>query len=136
VVIISGWEFTSSGYRRKERLIYAIREMMRDQDVAVIIYSRAETKPTPGKFDRGGIGTLAVLAIAIITASAAEVLEIAVPKPLPMIVSTEDWKKAEESAQLLASKMNDLAGVESEIAGSVTVMNQGEAFEQNIIRSD
>ncbi len=110
VVIIAGWEWTSSGYRRKERLLYAIREMMRKYDVAVVIYASAKTNSQPGKCDRGGIGRLAMLAVSILNLDAADMLESVSPKPLPIVATKKDWEDAERSAQLLGSKINELGG--------------------------
>ncbi|MFI5263322.1 MAG: hypothetical protein ACHQM6_02270 [Candidatus Kapaibacterium sp.] len=113
VVILAGWEWTSSSYRRKERLIYDLRELMRDQDVSVVVYSQATTKPELGIYDRGGIGKLAMLAVAIIAVTAANILEVASPKPKAIITTESDIEAAERSAQLLTSKINDLSGTTS-----------------------
>jgi hypothetical protein len=115
VVILAGWEWTSSSYRRKERLLYAIRKLMKEMDVAFIIYSQTVTTPDIGKYDRGGLGKLAMLAISIIRIDAASVLETAAPKPPPFVVTPEEWKKAEESAQLLKNKINDLQDIKPPI---------------------
>ncbi len=111
VIIIAGWEWTSNSYRRKEKLIYFLRELMAEKDVAVIVYSQAPTKPVIGKYDRGGVGKLAMLAISIINDETAEVLEKAEPKPPPLVYNgKEELEAMERSAQLLASKINDLQG--------------------------
>src|SRR6187402_1308994 len=55
VVVIMGWEWTSSSYARKERLLYFIRQLLREH-IAVVVYSQAQTNPTPGKPDRAGLG--------------------------------------------------------------------------------
>ena len=112
VVIVAGWEWTSSGYRRKERLLYALREMMEEKDVIVIIYSQAQTKPVLGRYDRGGIGKLAMLAISIVTITASDILEAASPKRKPLVASGSEWEEAERSAQLLANKINELPEVD------------------------
>jgi hypothetical protein len=111
VIIIAGWEWTSSNHRRKERLIYFLRELMAEEDCAIIVYSQAPTKPVIGKYDRGGVGKLSMLAAAIITDETAYDLETLKPKPLPLVVNSEDDNRmAEESARLLINKINGLQG--------------------------
>lgn len=111
IVIIAGWEWASSSYRRKERLLYFLRALMAEREVAVIVYSQASTKPVVGKYDRGGVGKLAMIAAAIITDSASASLETYRPKPFPIVAATtDDMNAAERSAQLLINKINDLRG--------------------------
>ncbi|HEY6171800.1 MAG TPA: hypothetical protein VIX80_06045, partial [Candidatus Kapabacteria bacterium] len=66
VVIIMGWEWTSSSWRKRERLFYFLRQLMEEHNVAVIVYSQARTEPTVGIYDRGGIGKLGMMCVAII----------------------------------------------------------------------
>jgi len=88
VVILCGWEWTSSSYRRKERLLYYLREIMEEHDVAVLVYSSVRTNPEPGRPDRGGLGRLAELAVYITRLDAAEELKQTVKKPKPIVVSS------------------------------------------------
>ena len=109
VVIISGWEWTSSSYRRKQRLLYNLRELMDDEDVAIVIYSQARTEPEAGEYDRGGLGWLAMLADVIVRLEASEDLKKTVSKPPPLIVSSyAELEEAERSAQLMINKINGL----------------------------
>lgn len=112
VVIIAGWEWASSSWRRKEKLIFFLRELMAEQNVAVIIYSQAPTKPVIGKYDRGGVGKLAMLAIAIVRDDMSTELERSIVKPPPLVVhSAEELREAERSAQLLVNKINDFRDI-------------------------
>ncbi len=113
-VIIAGWEWASASWRRKEALLFYLRELMAEKDCAVVVYSQAVTKPVKGTFDRGGIGKLAMMAGFIIRDDASETLERLKPLPPPMVVSAEEWAAAERSAQLLANKINELQGEKSE----------------------
>ncbi len=118
VVIISGWEWTSSSYRRKERLLFYLREIMEEKNVAVIIYSLTTTKPVVGKVDRAGLGKLPTIAMAIVFDAMSETLESAAPKPPALVIPSVDFMRAaEEGAQLLVSKINNLQGIKSPIPG-------------------
>jgi hypothetical protein len=55
VLIIMGWEWTASSYARKERLMYYLRELIGDKQMAVVVYSQARTRPTAGRPDRACI---------------------------------------------------------------------------------
>jgi len=108
VVIIAGWEWASSSWRRKERLIFNLRELMADEDVAVVIYTQSPTKPVLGTYDRGGIGKLAMIAIACVDHQASVILEAEVPKPPPIVITEQEALEAERSAQLFINKINGL----------------------------
>ena len=113
VVIIMGWEWVSSSWRRRERLLYFLRELMEEHKVAVIVYSQARTEPTVGVYDRGGIGKLGMMCVAIIKDTTTSELEKVAPRPAPMVVTPKEWAEATRSAQLLASKINGLQGKNS-----------------------
>jgi hypothetical protein len=105
VVILCGWEWASSSWRRKERLLYYLREIMEEHGVAVIIYSTARTQPTVGRYDRGGLGKLAELALYITQVKTAEELKDKVKKPKPIVISNQaEVDAAERSAQLIVEK--------------------------------
>ena len=104
VIIISGWEWTSSSYRRKERLIFQLRQWAEQKKVAIIIYSQARTEPTLGEYDRGGIGKLAMIAYAIEKIDFAEQTRD-IPKPPPLIHDEEDRAAADRSAQLIVEQL-------------------------------
>ncbi|MEP7235458.1 MAG: hypothetical protein ABI778_09200 [Ignavibacteriota bacterium] len=110
VVIIAGWEWTSATWRRKEMLLYYFREMLADENVAIIVYSQATTNPAKGAFDRGGLGKLSMLAGAIIRDDTAVELERVAPQAPPLVTTAADWAAAERSAQLLAKEINGLQG--------------------------
>jgi len=113
VVIIMGWEWTSSTWRRKERLYYYLRELMENHNVAVIVYSQARTEPTVGIYDRGGIGKLAMMCVAITKDTTTAEIEKVQPRPKPIVMSGKDWAEASRSAQLLINKTNNLQGESS-----------------------
>lgn len=127
VVIIMGWEWTSSNWRRKERLLYYLRELMHEHKVAVIVYSQARTEPVVGVYDRGGIGKLGVMCIAITKEETTTEVEKHAPRPAPLVMSNKDWAEATRSAQLLINKTNELEGrneyppMGMEIMGAMTV---------------
>lgn len=112
-VIISGWEWASDSWRKKERLFYFLRRIMEEHDIAVIIYSQASTHPVAGMHDRGGIGKLAMLAYTITDLKTITTLEEVSPKPPPIVATPSQMREAERSAQLLANKINDLGAVVS-----------------------
>lgn len=108
VVIISGWEWTSSSWRRRERLLYFLREIMAELGVAVIVYAQTTTNPTPGENDKGGIGKLASIAFAITDLRGAALSSEIAPSIPPMVLSNQDWFEAERSARLLINKINGI----------------------------
>ena len=108
VLIISGWEWSSSSWRRKERLLYFLRELMAELGVAVIVYAQTSTNPTVGENDKGGIGKLASLAFAITDLRGAELSSEIAPSIPPLVVSNQDWLVAERSARLLINKINGI----------------------------
>ena len=114
VVIISGWEWASSSWRRKERLLYRLRELMDDHDVALIVYSQNPVMPVAGMMTRGSIGKLSMLALAITSLTTSEALEAVAPKPPPIVASIAELEEAERSAQLLANKINGLQAPDPE----------------------
>ena len=109
-LIIAGWEWTSSSWRRKERLLFLLRELMEDYNLTIIIYSQATTNPVAGKSDRGGIGKLALLAIGIVRLEVSEDLENVRPKVLPLCAKESEWDAAGRSAQLLINKIKGIRG--------------------------
>ncbi|MFI5263340.1 MAG: hypothetical protein ACHQM6_02360 [Candidatus Kapaibacterium sp.] len=115
VVILSGWEWTSSSYRRKQRLLYNLRELMEDEDVAIVIYSQARTEPVAGEYDRGGLGQLAMLAEVIIKLEASEDLKKQISRPTPLVALPAEMEAAERSAQLMINKINELQGEKGEL---------------------
>lgn len=105
IVIICGWEWTSDCWRRKRQLTFFLRGLMDREDVAVVIYSQAATKPVVGKYDRGGLGSMAELAVAIIRIELNSELLKDMPPPPPLIVEPEEWDAAGRSAQLIKDKL-------------------------------
>ncbi|HET9136817.1 MAG TPA: hypothetical protein VFO76_09275 [Candidatus Kapabacteria bacterium] len=66
VVVITGWEWTSSSYRRKEQLLFGLRQLLNDLDIAVVIYTQSPQYVTCGQYSRGGVGKLAMLAYDVV----------------------------------------------------------------------
>lgn len=111
LVIIMGWEWTSSSSRRKERLLFALREMVTNRHLAVIVYSQATTNPKAGKADRGGLGRLAQIAIAITKQNEIEKIESEIPQAPLKVTNVDDLKpETRESARLSNNKINELQG--------------------------
>jgi hypothetical protein len=119
VVILAGWEWASNSWRKKQRLLYFLREIMEDYNVAVIIYSSKYNSPEAGKIDRGGLGDLAYLSMFVVAIDCSEQLEKDLPKPPILVVRDEEELEAmERSAQLLLSKVNELQGENAKITSS------------------
>ena len=111
VIVLAGWEWASSSWRRKERLLFYLRELMEDRDVAIIIYSHVSNSPVAGQIDKGGLGKLSLLAMFIAELDASEEMEKQVPKAPPIVYHNyEEYLAAERSAQLLINKINGLGG--------------------------
>jgi len=109
VFIISGWEWSSKSWRLKEDLVFHLREIAEEEEIAIIIYSQARTSPTVGRFDRGGVGKLASIALSVVRIFDDEDDQ---EKPAePVIISPQDEVEAEKFAQLLYNNINDLSGV-------------------------
>jgi hypothetical protein len=131
VVIIMGWEWTSSSWRKRERLYYFLRQLMEEHHVAVIVYSQARTEPTVGMYDRGGIGKLGMMCVAIIKDTTSSELEKVAPRPAPMVVTPKEWAEATRCAQLLVNKIN---GLEGESRGLLPVVSDqlGEGINRRV----
>ena len=111
VIIIAGWEWTSSSWRRKERLFFYLRELMAEYNIAIVIYSHVFNSPVAGEIDRAGLGKLSLLAMFVVELGASEVLEEIIRKPPPIVINTvEEEREAERSARLLINKINGLGG--------------------------
>lgn len=108
VIVIVGWEWSSSSWRRREKLLYLLRELAAEKGIAFVIYAQTATKPVAGENDKGGIGKLASIAFSITDLHGAELSGALVPPVPPMLVSSEDWASAVRSAQLLVSKINGI----------------------------
>jgi hypothetical protein len=119
VIIIAGWEWASSSFRRKQRLLFYLRELMDQQDIAVVIYTQIATDPVAGKYDKNGLGKVAQLAVAIVRDETSIELEKSVPKAPPAVYnSEEELREAERSAQLMISKVKGLGGAKPETTNS------------------
>jgi hypothetical protein len=116
VIIIAGWEWTSSSWRRKQRLLFYLRELMAEQDVAIIIYSHVSNAPVAGEIDHGGLGKLSLLAMFIVVLEVSEELETVAPKPPAIVYNTmEEYEAAERSALVLINKINNFEEVKAEV---------------------
>jgi hypothetical protein len=110
VVVIMGWEWTSSSYRRNQELLYTLRDLAETHDVSIIVYTQRISKAEPGKYDRSGIGKLGMLAVAVSTVDKAEESSginevLAEPE-----MSVEDHQSAKVGVTLLINKINNLQG--------------------------
>jgi hypothetical protein len=112
VVIIAGWEFASDCYKRRNRLITYLRELMAEQDVAVVIYAHNAKDPSAGKIDHGGLGKLSLLAYAVAKIDAAELLEAFVEEKKRMVVQTHaEQMELERGAREFVKKIKKIRGI-------------------------
>jgi hypothetical protein len=109
VLIIIGWEWTSSNYTRRQRLIYFLRELLAD-GIAIIIYAQTETNPVAGKNDRGGVGRLSALAFAVIEIETVERTAESMPSEKPVFMDAAEEDRIEREIQLMSSNFNNLQG--------------------------
>lgn len=66
VILINSWEFASANARYREEAIFALRELMAELNVTVVVYSQANPKEyKPGCIMRGTLGRLSALAAII-----------------------------------------------------------------------
>jgi hypothetical protein len=115
IVIVTSWEWTSSNYRRKEQLLFALRQLVSGLDVALVVYSQSSTQTSKGRYDRGGTGKLAMLALEVLSLEAIgskEEQQTDLDAFKPVYVRKE---KTVVRAQLSAKEINRLQG---KIAGS------------------
>ena len=118
-VVIVGWEWTSSSWRRKQRLLHYLREIMDMYSVVVVVYSHCYNSPKPGHVDKGGLGKLALLAMFVVGIEASEQLEKDCPKPPPLVYKDlAERQAAERSAQLLINKINGIGGSDGRVSGT------------------
>jgi hypothetical protein len=126
VLIVSGWEWSSKSWRLKEDLIFHLREIAEDEDVAIIVYSQARSNPEQGCFDRGGVGKLSAIAATImrinddpdeepmseIVYMASDELEKYIQKPRQIADKPRTFlDEFVERAQLTDREINELSGV-------------------------
>ncbi|HEY6171676.1 MAG TPA: hypothetical protein VIX80_05405, partial [Candidatus Kapabacteria bacterium] len=143
VVVIMGWEWTSSTYARKERLLYFMRKLAK-QGNAVVVYSQARTNPTAGRPDRGGIGKLAMLAYGIVNVQGSIEAAKVAPSPKPVVATRDEMEKVEKNIQLVMNKINGLPekseeNSEGESSGQWPVVNdqlgKGEEVDSSMVDS-
>lgn len=108
IVVITGWEWTSSSYRRKEQLLFGIRGLLDELDIALVVYSQSPNRIECGKYARGGVGKLAMIAYDVLDIEAVKGLSqeetdlgefVPAPKPQPVFAGGE---------QLPTRKINEL----------------------------
>jgi hypothetical protein len=67
-IIINSWELSSSSYRLRELLIFALHSLQADLGVTVIVFAMSDpTKVKARRMNRAGLGKLAVAADSIIS---------------------------------------------------------------------
>jgi len=85
--------------------------MVTNRHVAIIVYSQATTNPKAGKADRGGLGRLAQIAIAITKQNEIEKIESEIPRTPHKVTNVDDLKpETRVSATLSNNKINELQG--------------------------
>jgi hypothetical protein len=107
-IILCGWEWASSSWRRRERLQFFLKEIMAVHKCTVVVYAQGTTNPTAGMYDRGGIGRLATLAFAIADIRGVEFAAALAPSVPPLVLTESEWFELQKSAQLEANKTNAL----------------------------
>jgi hypothetical protein len=128
IVVITGWEFASSNYRRRERLMCYLRDLMEREDVSVIIYSHIANEPVAGMIDHGGLGKLSLLAYAIAEIDSTQILEEKITKPPVLVATAAELREMEMSAQLFINEMKELqedggvvSGTEFQLMGNEVI---------------
>jgi hypothetical protein len=109
IVIITGWEWTSASHRRKELLLFGLRGLLDELDISLIVYTQSPNSIASGKYARGGVGKLAMIAYEVVDYLPEDTRDaetdlgelVGVPKPQPVVVGGE---------QLSARKINELQG--------------------------
>ena len=132
-VVILGWEWASSSWRRKQRLLHFLREMMDTYSVAVVVYAHCYNSPKPGHVDKGGLGKLALLAMFVVGIEASEQLEKDCPKPPPLVYrDLAELQAAERSARQLINKINGIQWSDggSEVDSGQSPVASGELAEK------
>ncbi len=108
-LIILGWEWASSSWRQKQRLLGFLRELMDASEVSVVVYSHCFNAPRPGRLDKGGVGKLALMAMFVAELEATDELEESCPKPPPLVYRSLAEKQAiERGAHALINKINEI----------------------------
>lgn len=133
-VIITGWEWVASNWRKKQKLLYFIRLLMDELNVAVIIYSNTPMNVEPGKYSNLGAGKLSLMTSFVAEIDAADELEEEVGKPEPLFEDKEEEKKAEEGVKVMVNEINELDSGSPEI-----VIGEGEVegeMERSVIPND
>ena len=133
VVIITGWEWVASNWRKKQKLLYFLRWLMDELNVAVIIYSNTPMNVEPGKYSNLGAGKLALMTSFVAEIDAADELEEVAGIPEPLWEKDEE-KKAEEGVKAIVNKINELDSGSPKI-----VMGEGEEegeMERSVIPND
>jgi hypothetical protein len=106
-IILCGWEWASSSWRRRERLLFFLKEIMAEFQCTIVVYAQAATDPKAGEYDRGGIGRLASLAVAIADIRGVELAAELAPSVAPIVMTEAEWFEYQR-AQLEANKINIL----------------------------
>jgi hypothetical protein len=121
VVVIMGWEWTSSSYRRSQELLYILRDLAETHDVSIIVYTQRISKAEPGKYDRSGIGRLGMLAVAVSTVDNTEESSGINETMSEPEMSVEDHYSAKMGVTLLINKINNLQGENAAMPASTDV---------------
>jgi hypothetical protein len=107
IVIITGWEWTSSNHRRKERLLHYLREIADRWEVPIVIYANNYQAPMAGRIDKGGLGKLSLAAAMVVEVKVLERLAVNVlPHQPARLIGKDD--EIGGSALLTVQKIKDL----------------------------
>jgi hypothetical protein len=109
-VILVGWEWASNTYRRKEKLMYFLRNICEDFNLSVLVYSQKPSNAVAGRFDRGGLGKLAIAAASVMKLKTVERSDVQKFHREAIIPDETDMQEAAECVQLSINKINNLEG--------------------------
>ncbi|HET9135156.1 MAG TPA: hypothetical protein VFO76_00855 [Candidatus Kapabacteria bacterium] len=112
VVFITSWEWSSEGWRRKERLMFALRKLLEERQIVLVVFSQSRTNTIAGEYDRGGVGKLATIAGDVVELEPSEKLAAAVQRVSPIAFRDEEEQQLfAGSAQLVSNEINKIPGV-------------------------
>ena len=127
LMVLCGWEFVASDYRRRNRLIDFLRELMKQMGVAIVIYAHNARNPVAGRMDYGGIGKLSLLAIATQKLDTTVYFEETEPSTDPHVTSEEEqFNMNVWGVHHSAKNINNLQAEVGEIENSELRIEKGE----------
>ena len=109
-VVITGWEWTSSSYRRKEQLVFGLRKLLDELDISVVVYTQSPGRIASGEYSRGGVGKLAMMAYDVVSYDPKNDLEDEAAGASEMVETRKPQPVIGGGVQLDRNKINELQG--------------------------